>query len=39
MIAKEGADALYRGSLTKLIVDDIAEWGGIITEEDFNNYQ
>ncbi|XP_046674035.1 scoloptoxin SSD14-like [Homalodisca vitripennis] len=32
------ADELYNGSLTKKFVDDIQAAGGIITEEDMNNY-
>ncbi|XP_022916211.2 glutathione hydrolase 1 proenzyme-like [Onthophagus taurus] len=38
IIAKEGADALYNGTLTKQFVKDIQDVGGIITEEDMINY-
>lgn len=39
VIAKEGADAIYNGSLTGSLVEDIQENGGIITAEDFYNYR
>ncbi|RZB39538.1 G glu transpept domain containing protein, partial [Asbolus verrucosus] len=39
LIAKQGADVLYNGSLTKGFVADIKAKGGIITEEDINNYK
>ncbi|GLV44896.1 uncharacterized protein CBL_14532 [Carabus blaptoides fortunei] len=39
IIAKEGAKALYNGTLTKLLIDDIQDLGGILTEEDMHNYQ
>ncbi|KAL1132133.1 hypothetical protein AAG570_010090 [Ranatra chinensis] len=39
IISEEGGDAMHNGSLTKLLVEDIREKGGIITEEDFNNYK
>uniref|UniRef100_A0A1Y1LMA5 Gamma-glutamyltransferase n=1 Tax=Photinus pyralis TaxID=7054 RepID=A0A1Y1LMA5_PHOPY len=39
IIARDGADALYNGQLTKLLVQDIREANGIITEEDFRKYQ
>lgn len=39
VVAKEGADALYNGSLTEAFVSDITENGGIITVEDLNNYK
>lgn len=39
IIAREGSDALYNGSFTKTIVQEIQNFGGIITEEDFNNYR
>lgn len=39
IIAKEGGDAVHNGSLTKPFVEDIREMGGIITEEDLNNYR
>ncbi|KAI5694757.1 hypothetical protein M8J75_004792 [Diaphorina citri] len=38
IIAEEGGHALHNGSLTKAFVKDIQEAGGIITEEDMNNY-
>ena len=39
IIAAEGADAIYNGTLTKIMVDDIKSFGGIITEEDFLDYK
>ncbi|CAH1405357.1 unnamed protein product [Nezara viridula] len=39
IIAEEGPDALYKGSLTAGFVKDIQDNGGIITEEDMNSYQ
>lgn len=39
IIANEGAMALYNGTLTKLLIDDIQELGGILTEDDMHNYQ
>lgn len=39
IIAREGADALYNGSLTKSFVKDIQDFNGIITEEDMHNYK
>lgn len=39
VIAEEGGDALHNGSLTKVFVEDIQRAGGIITEEDMNNYE
>ena len=39
IIADQGPDALYNGSLTKAFVQDIQDGGGIITEEDMHNYR
>ncbi|RZC37317.1 G glu transpept domain containing protein [Asbolus verrucosus] len=39
LIAEQGADVLYNGSLTKDFVADIKAKGGIITEQDMNNYK
>lgn len=39
VIAKEGASALYNGSLTKQFVKDIQDLGGIITEFDMESYR
>jgi len=39
IIAKEGADAMYNGSLTRRLVDDLNKVNGIITEEDLANYE
>ncbi|XP_026810361.1 glutathione hydrolase 1 proenzyme-like isoform X2 [Rhopalosiphum maidis] len=38
IVAKEGVDAIYNGSLTSKIVDDLKEVNGIITKEDLANY-
>jgi len=39
IVAKEGVDAIYNGSLTSRLVEDIRTAGGIITEEDLANYK
>ncbi|KAF2903961.1 hypothetical protein ILUMI_02223 [Ignelater luminosus] len=39
VIAKEGADALYTGSLSEKFVNDIEAFGGIITLEDMKKYK
>lgn len=39
VISKEGAKAFYRGDLTREIVKGIKAEGGILTEEDFANYE
>jgi gamma-glutamyltranspeptidase len=39
IIAKNGGNCLYNGSLAKVFVSDIQEMGGIITEEDMANYR
>lgn len=39
VIAQEGADAIYNGSLTDALVEDIQANGGILTVEDFYNYR
>lgn len=39
VIAQEGADAVYNGNLTSVLVDDIQANGGIIKIEDFQNYK
>lgn len=39
MIADKGTEAFYDGELTKNMVDDITHAGGIITLQDFKNYQ
>lgn len=39
LIADEGADTLYNnGTVAKLLVKEIREMGGILTEQDFMNY-
>lgn len=39
VIAREGADALYNGSLTAGFVEDLRRANGIITKEDMANYK
>lgn len=39
IIAAEGANAMYNGTLTDTIVDEIQEAGGIITRQDLENYR
>lgn len=39
LIAEEGVDVLYNGSLTDGFVKDIQDHGGIITAEDLRNYK
>ena len=38
-IGRDGADAMYRSDITKVIVSDIQANGGILTEDDFASYQ
>jgi len=39
VIAAEGSDAIYNGSLTYQLVEDLKKVNGIITEEDLANYE
>jgi gamma-glutamyltranspeptidase/glutathione hydrolase len=39
LIARDGADAMYRGDLARAIVDDIRALGGILDREDFTRYE
>ncbi len=39
MIAAEGPNALYKGDIGAMVAEDMAANGGIITEEDFENYR
>eukprot|EP01130_Rhizamoeba_saxonica_P010399 TRINITY_DN4257_c0_g1_i3.p1 TRINITY_DN4257_c0_g1~~TRINITY_DN4257_c0_g1_i3.p1 ORF type:complete len:477 (-),score=109.31 TRINITY_DN4257_c0_g1_i3:68-1498(-) len=39
IIAKEGSQAFYNGSLTDMIVQELREIGSIITREDFIQYE
>ncbi|XP_045448035.1 glutathione hydrolase 1 proenzyme-like [Melitaea cinxia] len=39
VIAEEGPEAMHNGSLTAVLVRDIRNFGGIITEDDLRNYQ
>ena len=38
-IAAEGSDVLYRGRIGEIVAEDMSANGGIITEEDFENYR
>ncbi|CAI6343242.1 unnamed protein product [Macrosiphum euphorbiae] len=38
IIAKEGVDAIYNGSLTSKLLEDLKEVNGIITKEDLADY-
>jgi gamma-glutamyltranspeptidase len=38
-VMKDGADAVYKGELAKSLVKDIQDAGGIITENDLNQYK
>ena len=38
-VASDGSDALYRGRIGEMVAADMAVNGGIITEEDFENYR
>ncbi len=39
VVAREGPDALYVGELGRLIAEDFARNGGLVTEEDFRRYR
>ncbi|XP_028043102.1 glutathione hydrolase 1 proenzyme-like isoform X1 [Bombyx mandarina] len=39
IIAEEGPEAIHDGSLTARLVQDIQNFGGIITEDDLRNYR
>ncbi|XP_027844957.2 scoloptoxin SSD14-like isoform X2 [Aphis gossypii] len=39
IVSVEGAEAIYNGSLTKQLVEDIKKVNGIITEKDLANYE
>ena len=39
LIANEGGNALYNGSLAKKLAEDIGEMGGIITQDDLAQYR
>lgn len=39
LIAKQGADAFYRGPIADLIAKDMAAHGGLITKDDLARYQ
>jgi gamma-glutamyltranspeptidase len=39
MIASNGGNCFYNGSLAKMFVSDVHKMGGIITEEDMANYR
>jgi len=39
IIAKEGVDAIYNGSLTERLLEDLKRVNGIITKEDLASYK
>lgn len=39
VIAEEGGDSFYNGKLSNRIVEDVKQFGGIITAEDLNKYE
>lgn len=39
IISEEGGDALYNGSLAKILSRDIRDLGGIVTEKDLRDYR
>ncbi|CAG9802290.1 unnamed protein product [Chironomus riparius] len=40
VISKDGADTIYKmGKIGRQLLDDIKEFGGILTEEDFTDYK
>lgn len=39
VVAQEGVDAIYNGSLTDQLVEDIKKLNGIITKQDLANYE
>lgn len=39
IISEEGGDALYNGSLAKILAEDVKDLGGIITMKDLNDYR
>lgn len=39
LIAVNGGDDLYNGTLAKMFLDDLKEAGGIITSEDLEKYE
>jgi gamma-glutamyltranspeptidase/glutathione hydrolase/leukotriene-C4 hydrolase len=39
ILAKEGIDAIYNGSLTQQLLDNLKEVNGIIKENDLINYE
>src|SRR5690606_6788340 len=39
LIASEGADTVYRGEIARMIADDMAANGGLLTLEDLDAYR
>lgn len=40
IIAKEGPEVIYRGGrIGRMLVEDIQQMGGIITEQDLQDYE
>nr|CAD7446155.1 unnamed protein product [Timema bartmani] len=39
VLAEEGGDVFYNGSIARMLAQDIEDWGGLITEQDFRDYK
>nr|CAD7591157.1 unnamed protein product [Timema genevievae] len=39
VLAEEGGDVFYNGSIARMLAQDIRDWGGLITEQDLRDYK